>query len=122
MSQAIVIGERTRHTKNIDDLVNLRISEMWISLEAVVNVCVDFGKSTETLFDSLLEEGLCHPTDYRVTHMIGEEACRRAEALLIPSCTRIPGGNLIIFTDCLRPNSSIEVIGAIDPELRLPIP
>jgi hypothetical protein len=42
----------------------------------------------------------------------------RAEALRIPSCTRFPGRHLIVFTDLLRPGSSIEIVGAIDLELR----
>lgn len=41
----------------------------------------------------------------------------RAEAMLIPSCTRFPEGNLIIFPDCLQTGSSIVVVEGVDPNL-----
>lgn len=119
LNQAIVLGERTRHSLALDELANIRISELRVSLESVINVCVnDRSDPLLTIFGSLVEVGLCHSIDYRIPHAVAQEARRYAEALLIPSCTRIPGGNLIVFSDRLRPGSSIEVVGSITPELR----
>lgn len=72
----------------------------------------------QTRFGPEIDALLCQSGDYRVTHLIAHAARIRAEALRIPSCTRLPGGNLIIFPDRLLPDSKIEIVGAIDPRLR----
>jgi hypothetical protein len=55
--------------------------------------------------------------DYGKCQQIAQMAREVAEALLVPSCTRFPEGNLIIFTDRLRMESSLEVVDTQDPEL-----
>jgi hypothetical protein len=100
-------------------LVAIRISELRISLERVVDACLDADASTmETRLGADIDAFLCLPGDYWVTHLIAQSVRAQAEALRIPSCTRFPGGNLIIFPDRLHPSSTVEIVDAFDPELR----
>ena len=90
-----------------------------MSLDCVVDACLDAHASTmQTRSGASIDMHLCHPGDYRLTHLIAQAVRTRAEALRIPSCTRFPGRHLIVFTDLLRPGSSIEIVGAINLELR----
>lgn len=119
LTQAIVLGEKMRHSAAMDDLAAIRVSELRISLECVVDACFDGdAESMQTRFGPEIDALVCQPGDYRVTHLIAQAARAQAEALRIPSCTRFPGGNLIVFTDRLRPGSTIEVVGSIDPALQ----
>lgn len=119
LSHAIVLGEKMRHSIAMDDLVAIRISELRISLESVMDACLDADASSmQTCFGPDIDAFLCQPGDYSITHRIAQAVRARAEALRIPSCTRFPGGNLIIFPDRLHPTSTIEIVSAFDPELR----
>lgn len=118
-TQAIVLAEKTRHSAALDDLVSIRISELRISLSCMLDACLESDASTgATRFGPAIDPLLCQPGDYQVTHLIAQAVRTQAEALRIPSCTRFPGGNVIIFPDRLRPGSIIEVAAAFDPELR----
>lgn len=119
LTQAIVLGEKTRHSAAMDDLASIRISELRIWLDCVLDACLDDDASMEqTRFGPTIDPLLCQPGDYRATHLIARAVRLQAEALRIQSCKRFPGGNLIVFPDRLRPGSIVEVAGAFDPELR----
>ncbi len=63
-------------------------------------------------------DDICGSKHYALTHAIAETVRRRgAEGLLIPSCTKFRGGNLIIFPDLVRPESVIRVVDTEDPDL-----
>lgn len=121
LTQAIVLAEKTRHSAAVDELANIRISELRISLECVLDACLD-DEGLRTRFGVGIDAALCHPSDYTLTHVIVRESRSQAEALRIPSCTRFPGGILVMFTDRLRPGSRIDVVSAIDPQLRPHLP
>jgi hypothetical protein len=59
----------------------------------------------------------CQPTNYDATQAIAAAARSVAEALLAPSCTRFPEGNLIIFPDRLHPDSRIVVEETVASDL-----
>jgi hypothetical protein len=40
-----------------------------------------------------------------------------AVAIVVPSCTRFPEGNLIIFPDKLQQGSTISLVSSVDPNL-----
>lgn len=117
-AEHVALGERLRPTtpENLRNLATQRLSRLHVDLRAVIDLCADGGCGAFRL-QNLGEEELCHPSDYRWTQFIGRLARARAEAMLIPSCTRFPEGNLIIFPDRLRKNSSIVVVESVDPNL-----
>lgn len=52
----------------------------------------------------------CQGVDYNNTHSLARLARDHAEAILVPSCTRLRWGNLIICPDRLLPSSRTEVM------------
>jgi hypothetical protein len=115
LAEHIALGETLRHTAHLPDLAWKRISHLEIRLQAVLDGTCLVGRGlpgTPTLDD------LCHPAAYDLTHAIANAVRGRgAEALLIPTCTRFNGNNLIVFPDLLRPGSTITVLGTEDPDL-----
>jgi hypothetical protein len=115
LAEHIALGETLRHTAQLPDLAWKRISHLEIRLQAVLDGTCLVGRGlpgTPTLDD------LCHPAAYDLTHAIANAVRGRgAEALLIPTCTRFNGNNLIVFPDLLRPGSTITVLGTEDPDL-----
>ncbi len=62
-------------------------------------------------------DDVCHDTDYAVTQEIAAAAINRgAEAILVPSATRL-GTNLILFPHKLGAASSIAIVASRDPLL-----
>lgn len=115
LAEHIALGEALRHTRHLPDLAWKRISRLQIDLQALFDGTGLIGadRSRGPTFDDL-----CHPMDYAVTHEIAATVrARGAEALLVPTCTRFAGSNLIVFPDLLRPGSSITVLGTEDPDL-----
>lgn len=89
------------------------MSELSVDLSRVF-VAYDAGHDS---VDSLL--GLdfvreCTGTDYRNTQALGRIVREAAEAILVPSCTRLPEGSLVIFPDRLDLDSSIRVTVSLD--------
>lgn len=115
LAEHIALGEALRHTEHLQDLAWKRIRHLEIRLQAVVDGTSLVGcglPGAPTLAD------ICHPAAYDLTHAIAEVVrTRGAEALLIPTCTRFSGNNLIEFPDLLRPGSIITVLGTEDPDL-----
>lgn len=118
LAQHIALGERIRHTTaaSLQHLSAQRFSELAISLNRVLNLCAATGCDAVALHGADIAD-LCHPTNYERCHQIAALARERAEAILIPSCTGFPEGNLIIFPDRLQPESAIQVTQTIDPNL-----
>ncbi len=118
LAEHLALGERLRHTtpENLRNLANQRLSRLAVDLQAVIDLCAVVGLRASRLL-GVGEEELCHPSEYRWTHYIGDVARARAEAMLMPSCTRFPEGNLIIFPDRLQTGSSIVVVDSVDPNL-----
>ena len=114
----IALGERLRHTTpdSLAQLGNQRLSRLRVSLHAVLILCAATG-CADIGVAGLDRNSLCHPVDYDKSHHIARIARDFAEALLVPSCTRFREGNLIIFTDRLHPESTIDVVGTQDPDL-----
>jgi RES domain-containing protein len=114
----VALGERLRHTTpaSLSALGNQRLSRLRVTLQAVLNLCAKSG-CAEPCISCLERDRLCRPADYEVTHQIALLARERAEALVIPSCTKFPEGNLIIFPDRLREGSLVSVEEYQDPEL-----
>lgn len=114
----VALGERLRHTTpaSLSTLGNQRLSRLRIALQSVLNLCATHGCG-ELGISGVNRDRLCGPADYGATQQIALLARDRAEALMIPSCTRFPEGNLIIFPDCLRPGSVASVEECLDPEL-----
>lgn len=117
----VALGERLRHTTpaSLAQLRNQRISRLRVTLRIVVIACGPAGCS-ECGVPGLGLEDLCHPVDYAKTHALAWAARTApvlAEALLIPTCTRFPEGNLIIFPDLLRGASEVHVVESHDPDL-----
>lgn len=119
LAQHVALGERIRHTtaNALSALAAQRVSHLSVRLQRVLDGCTPDDCLRPAVAGVTLED-LCHPTDYRATHALAEAArARRVEGLLIPSCTRFRGGNLIIFPDLLQPGSAVHVIDAEDPDL-----
>jgi hypothetical protein len=95
------------------------MSEMQIDLQRVLIVY----DPAEGDVDSLL--GLdyrreCAGFDYSRTQEFARMARQMAEAILVPSCTRLPDGNLVIFPDRVDDVSSIRIMGSTDLSLFKP--
>lgn len=114
----VALGERLRHTtpETLRLLSDQRLSKLGVVLHAVLNLCAGSG-CAEIGVAGLDIEDLCRPLDYEKSHQIALVARSFAEALLVPSCTRFPEGNLIVFPDRLRAESSIIVSETLDPDL-----
>jgi RES domain-containing protein len=118
LAQHVALGERLRHTTpaTLSALGNQRLSRLRVSLQAVLILCAS-GNCAEIGIADLDRDSLCQPAKYETTHQIALLARDLAEALMIPSCTKFPEGNLIIFPDLLRDGSIIAVEETQDPEL-----
>jgi RES domain-containing protein len=121
LAQHVALGERCRHTsrENLARLANQRISRRHIRLQAVLDLCGPAGCAGLAFPDPTLDD-LCHPSDYSTGHAVALAARAHpagVEAFLVPSCTRFPEGNLIVFIDRLRPASSIDAEDSVDPDL-----
>jgi len=56
----------------------------------------------------------CGRSDYRITQQFARIAREYGEAILVPSCTRLPEGSLVIFPDRLDPGSTIRVMDGVN--------
>jgi RES domain-containing protein len=114
----IALGERLRHTsaQTLAQIKTQRLTELNITLEAVLDCCAGCG-CTESAVSGIAIGELC-TADYVVTHALAAAArMRGVEAIMVPSCTGFRGGNLVLFPDPLRPQSTIDVVGLEQPIL-----
>jgi len=110
----VAMGEFTRHVRDIAELSDVRLTKIRVSLVSVVD-CRDLGLLGIT-HAALLED-----TDYAVGQGLARAAIvRRYEGMLVPSATRYPEGNLIIFPFERRPVSDIDEEEHVDPHLHVP--
>jgi RES domain-containing protein len=118
LGQYVALGERIRHTtpESLRALSNQRLSRLRVELNYVLMACAQSGCS-DLGVPGLTGAEICHFTDYTKTHELARVARESCEAMLIPSCTRFPEGNLIIFPDRLHATSSIQVLDSRDPDL-----
>lgn len=119
LAEHIALGERLRHTTAIEGVANWRTSRLLIELTVVVDACKS-PQCAELPFDDLTVSDTCHPNQYVKTHELALAVRNVAEALLTPSCTKFPEGNLVIFPDRLRATSRITVDHTNDPDLHIP--
>lgn len=89
---------------------------MQLVLTAALVVCAESDCSRLCANEAPIER-LCRPADYALTHLLALEARSVAEALVVPSCTQFPEGNVIVFPDRLQPTSSIAVVETRNPDL-----
>jgi RES domain-containing protein len=117
-AQHVALAERIRHTSpsTLEKLANQRMSRLRIELQDVVIACAPTGCEGLAV-PGLNIDDICRPIDYRAPHELALAARSIAEALLVPSCTGFPEGNLIVFPDRLRPGSIVRVEESVDPNL-----
>lgn len=118
LAPQVALGERIRHTQpsTLGKLAHQRQSRLRVQLQAVLNLCHTDG-CTGLNIPGLSKTDLCHPRDYERCHQLAQAARHRAEAMLVPSCTNFPEGNLILFPDRLMPGSELMVEETVDPDL-----
>lgn len=102
---AVALGEIQRNIK-LSGLRDYRFTEIRVQLEAVVD-CRELSEIQLLLDDHVYSSG-------QAIAVAAIDA--RAEAILMPSATRL-GDNLIIFPDSIRVASVIQVVRFIDPRL-----
>lgn len=115
LAPEVALGERLRHlsAETLGTLRSQRLTELDVRLGAVID-----WRSLAGVGMSLDE--LCAP-DYARTHELALAARRTgAEGMLLPSCTRLPPGVLVVFPDLLRPDSVVTIVGSVDPALTIP--
>lgn len=107
----IAQGEYTRHLKSLKGLRNLRISCIKVRLSRVAD-CQDLGALNIT------DEQLLEDTDYTAGQSLAAAAIEaNYEGIVVPTATNYRGVNLVVFTDRLRRDSSLETIDHEDPDL-----
>ena len=110
-TEAIALGEVVRNagSEMLAKLPLLCMSRLDVALSRVYRIYDPLiGESTRLLGLDFASE--CQGFDYENTHALARFARDHAEAILVPSCTGLRGGNLIIFPDKLTPSSRILAI------------
>lgn len=113
----VCLGEILRHIEPeiLPSLNDYRMTELAVQLSTVLD-CRDLVAL------GLGPADLWHDTDCRVPRRLARAAIARGvEGMLVPSATRL-GDNLIVFSDQLCADASIEIVGARDPALYVPRP
>lgn len=109
------LAEATRHATELSELADRRISEIEVSLSAVIDLRDPsaIGLTTDDLVDD---------HRYDLTQEIGLAALERgAEGLIVPAASLL-GNNVVVLFDNLRPGSRIEVRRFVDPRLLIDRP
>jgi RES domain-containing protein len=110
LDSAACIAEATRHAVELSELANRRVSEIEVSLSAVIDLRDPsiIGLTTDDLVDD---------HRYDLTQEIGLAALERgAEGLIVPAASLL-GNNLVVLFENRRPGSRIEVRRFVDPRL-----
>ena len=118
VGQHIALAERIRHTSatSLRRLANQRMSRLRVHLREVVVLCAP-GGCADSGAPGLTLADVCRPMDYQCPQELARAARSIAEAMLVPSCTGFPEGNLIIFPDRLRSGSVVSIEESLDPNL-----
>lgn len=104
------LAKATRHATELSELADRRISEVEVSLSAVIDLrdASVIGLTTDDVIDD---------HRYDLTQEIGLAALERgAEGLLVPAASLL-GNNLVVLFENLRPGSRIAVRRHVDPRL-----
>jgi hypothetical protein len=99
-----------RHAGNTAALAVLGLSSLSVSLGVVLDLTDpdSYGLDLADVHDDF---------DYAITQEIGQAALMMgAEAILVPPASHV-GTNLVIFTEQLRPGSTMEVLSTMHPRL-----
>lgn len=116
LDKAIPLAEKLRHTNEttLHKLRRVRLSRLSVVLGRVLVLCQpeEFLQST---IAGVPREAMC--ADEAFCHHLAIHARTQAEAILVPSCTGVPGGNLVIFSDLKLPSSMITVTAFHDLNL-----
>lgn len=111
LAPEIALAEIVRHF-TLDNLLHKvrdqRMSRLQAELQVVVRACTSTG-CFDLNVPGVSKDDFCHPTNFEKTHAFARAARECAEGLLVPSCTGLPQGNLIIFPDRLLPGSAVWV-------------
>ena len=118
LAPQVALGERLRHTQpsTLGKLAHQRQSRLRVELQAVLNLCNE-PACTGLNVSGLSKADLCHARDYERCHQIAQAARQPAEAMLVPSCTNFPEGNLLLLPDRLLPGSGLTIEETVDPDL-----
>jgi RES domain-containing protein len=120
LAPEVALAERIRHftpDNLLHKVKNQRLSRLRVDLQAVIRTCASSGCRNLDV-PGLNQDDLCHPTNYEKAQELAwaVQDCG-AEGLMVPSCTRLPQGNLIVFPDNLRNGSIVSVESYEDPNL-----
>jgi RES domain-containing protein len=121
----IALGEVARHLT--PDRLSLlqehyRLTEFWIELQHVLDCCVDEDRRVSRI-EGLPTDDLCRIDAFHLaaptpTQRFATAVFQRGfEGLLVPSCTRFAGGNLVVFPTRLQSGSLVRIVRAEDPVL-----
>jgi RES domain-containing protein len=109
------LAEAVRHAVELSELTDRRISEVEVSLSAVIDL-------RDASVIDLTTDDLVDDHHYDLTQEIGLAALERgAEGLLVPAASLL-GNNLVVLFENLRPGSRIEVRRFVDPRLLMDRP
>ena len=117
-SAAIALGEVIRNIESdfSNRLADLRMTKMEAALSRVLIAHEQSNHHPQFLLGLDFDQ-VCSTYDYRITQEFARLAREVAEAILVPSCTRFPEGNLVIFPDRLESTSTISLVDTIDLSL-----
>jgi hypothetical protein len=127
----VALGERLRHIDPRDPiqlaaLNEFRLTKVRVRLSAVLDCCGQRGgrrTCATCAIPGLSIEELCATADLAgprptSSQRFGEAAqLAGLEGLLVPSCTRFARGNLVVFSNNLRPNATLTIVGGEEPSL-----
>lgn len=109
LGRDVCLGEVIRNVSALP-VRSYRLTRLGIELAAVLD-CRDVAALGLTLDD------LVNNADYDTPqHLAAAAFALGVEGMLVPSATLI-GDNLIVFVDRLRPDSRIEVLDSVEPNL-----
>jgi RES domain-containing protein len=104
------LAEAVRHATELSELANRRISEIAVSLFAVIDL-------RNAALPGITTDDLVDDRNYALTQEIGLAALERgAEGLLVPAASLI-GDNLVVLVNQVRQDSELAVRGYRDPRL-----
>lgn len=115
----LALAERVRHTT--PELLRLlndqRLSLLSIGLHAVLDCCAA-PSCIDLAIPELTRDDVCRPRDFQISHELALAArALNVEGMIVPSCSRLSGGNLVLFPDRLREGSAVRLLASEAPEL-----
>jgi len=114
-SELIALSETVRNIQNdhANRLSNLRLSSLEVHLDRVLYAHAFTNGKPQQLFGIDFDRQ-CEGSDYHATHEFARLVRDQAEDMLVPSCSGLHQGNLIIFPDRMAADSVINVVESIN--------